>query len=116
MDIVFINQLKLNTIIGIHGWEREKEQPIMLDIEIGCSIKSAANSDNIDDCIDYFSVCERMKTLAKTHQYQLVESFVEEVSRIILKEFMAQWVRVKLNKPDAVNEANGVGVLIERKS
>ncbi|MCN4145104.1 MAG: dihydroneopterin aldolase [Thiohalomonas sp.] len=116
MDIVFINQLKLNTIIGIHGWEREKEQRIMLDIEIGCSIKLAANSDNIDDCIDYFSVCERMKTLAKTHQNQLVESFVEEVSRIILQEFMAPWVRVKLNKPDAVNEANGVGVVIERTS
>ncbi|MCU7939536.1 MAG: dihydroneopterin aldolase [gamma proteobacterium symbiont of Bathyaustriella thionipta] len=115
MDIVFIKQLKLNTIIGIHAWEREKEQAIILDIEIGCSIKAAADSDNIKDCIDYFSVCERMKTLAKQHQYQLVESFVEEVSRIILHEFMGQWVRIKLNKPDAVDEAIGVGVIIERQ-
>ena len=114
MDIVFINQLRLNTIIGIHDWEREHEQAIILDIEIGCSIKSATDSDNIKDCIDYFSVCERMKTLAKQHQYQLVESFVEEVSRIILQEFMARRVRVTLNKPDAVAEANGVGVMIER--
>lgn len=114
MDIVFINQLKLETIIGIHDWERAKEQAIILDIDIGCSIKAAAKSDKIDHCIDYFNVCERMKELAKTHQYQLVESFVEEVSRIILQEFMARWVRVKLNKPSAVNEANGVGVIIER--
>ena len=57
-----------------------------------------------------------MKTLAKEHHYQLVESFVEEVSRIILEDFMAQWVRIKLNKPDAVDEASGVGVIIERKN
>ena len=115
MDIVFINQLKLETIIGIHDWERENQQPIILDIDIGCSIKSAAQSDQIEHCIDYFSVCERMKELAETHQYQLVESFAEEVSRIILQEFMAQWVRVKLNKPAAVIEASGVGVMIERR-
>ncbi|MCW8930192.1 MAG: dihydroneopterin aldolase [Gammaproteobacteria bacterium] len=114
MDIVFISQLKLDTMIGIHDWEREKAQPIILDIDIGCSISSAVESDQIEHCIDYFSVCERIKTLAKTHQYQLVESFAEEVSRIILQEFMAQWVRVKLNKPVAVNEASGVGVIIER--
>lgn len=115
MDIVFIEQLKLATIIGIHHWEREKKQPVTLDIEIGCSIKAAAKSDKIEHCIDYFSVCERMKKLAETHQYQLVESFVEEVSRIILQEFMAQWVRVKLNKPAAIAEAGGVGVIIERQ-
>ncbi|WP_198263891.1 dihydroneopterin aldolase [sulfur-oxidizing endosymbiont of Gigantopelta aegis] len=116
MDIVFIKQLKLDTIIGIHDWEREQTQPIILDIEIGCSIKDAAQSDHIEHCIDYFNVCERMKQLAKEHSYQLVESFVEEVSRIILQEFMAQWVRVKLNKPIAVNEASGVGVIIERSA
>lgn len=115
MDIVFINQLRLNTIIGIHDWEREQKQTIILDIDIGCSIKPAADSDNIKDCIDYFSVCERMKHLAQNHHYQLVETFAEEVCRIILQEFMAQWVRVKLNKPDAVTEANGVGVIIERQ-
>ena len=113
-DIVFINQLKLDTIIGIHDWERKTQQPIVLDIEIGCSIRSAANSDQIKDCIDYFSVCERMKALANSHQYQLVEALIEEISRIILQEFGAQWVRVKLSKPNAVSEASGVGVIIER--
>ncbi len=114
MDIVFIEQLKLETIIGIHDWEREKKQTITLDIDIGCSIQSAAASDKIEHCIDYFSVCERIKKLAQVHQYQLVETFAEEVSRIILYEFTAQWVRVKLNKPEAVHETNGVGVIIER--
>ena len=116
MDIIFINQLELETIIGIHDWERQNKQPVILDIEIGCSIKQAVKSDRIEDCVDYFSVCERMKKLAGQHNYQLVESFVEEVSRIILDEFMAQWVRIKLSKPQAVSETRGVGVIIERSS
>jgi len=115
MDKIFINQLELETVIGIHDWERENKQPVILDIEIGCSIKQASKSDQIDDCIDYFNVCERMKELADKHNYQLVESFAEEVSRIILQEFMAQWVRVKLCKPEAINAAGGVGVIIERE-
>lgn len=114
MDIVFINRLELQTIIGIHDWEREKKQTIILDIDIGCSIKQAGKSDQIEDCIDYFTVCESMKELASEHNYQLVESFAEEVSRIILQEFRARWVRVKLSKPEAVSEAGGVGVIIER--
>lgn len=114
MDIIFINQLELETVIGIHDWEREKKQPIILDIEIGCSIVTAAKSDHIDDCIDYFNVCERMKELASRHHFQLVESLIEQISQIILYEFGAQWVKIKLSKPNAVQEAQGVGVMIER--
>ena len=115
MDIIFIKQLKLDTIIGIHDWEREKQQPIILDIEIGYSIKSAVQSDQIENCIDYSRVCERLKQLAQNHQYQLVESFAEASSHIILQEFMAHWVRIKLSKPNAINEASGVGIIIERE-
>lgn len=116
MDKIFINQLQLETVIGIHDWEREQKQAIILDIEIACSIAQAVKSDQIKDCIDYFSVCERLKKLADQHHYQLVESFAEEASRIILQEFSAPWVKIKLSKPDAVNEAKGVGIIIERNS
>ncbi len=116
MDIIFIKQLKLNTIIGIHAWERKQKQAIILDIEIGYSIKPATQSDHIKDSIDYFAVCERMKELAKNHPYQLVESFAEEVCHIIITEFMAKQVRIKLNKPNAVDEADSVGIIIQRES
>ncbi len=114
MDIVFIEQLTLNTIIGIHDWEREAKQQIILDIEMDSSIQIAAKSDNIKDCVDYFKVCERMKQLANEHHYLLVEAFIEQACDIILNEFNTSRVRIKLNKPDAIKSANGVGVIIER--
>ena len=116
VDTIFINQLQLQTIIGIHDWEREKAQTIILDIEIFYNTAAAAQSDNIADCIDYFKVCERLKRLAEEHSYQLVEAFAEEVSRIILQEFSAPGVKIKLSKPEAVQEAQGVGIIIERQS
>jgi len=115
MDIIFIDQLKLQTIIGINDWEKEQKQTILLDIEIACSIEQSAQSDNIADSIDYFSVCERLKQLAENHHHQLVESFAETVCQIILQEFSASRVKLKLSKPEAINEAQGVGVIIERK-
>lgn len=114
VDIVFIAGLRLETIIGIFDREREKAQPVILDIEMGYSTRKAAQSDNIKDSIDYFTVSERLKILAQQHTFQLVESFAEEVSRIILHEFNAEWVKVRLNKPLAISEAQGVGVIIER--
>lgn len=115
MDKIFIDQLKLQTIIGIHDWEREQKQTILLDIEIAYDIKAASYSDKIIDSIDYFTVCERLKTLADHHSYQLVESFAEEISRIILQEFSSPWVKIKITKPEAVPEAKGVGVIIVRE-
>ncbi len=116
MDIVFIEQFKLDTIIGIHDWEREQPQPIVLDIEIGCCIKKAVQSDHIKDCVDYFEVCERIRQLAATHHFQLVETLVEAISDMIINDFGARQVKIKLSKPNAVAGAQGVGVIIERSA
>jgi dihydroneopterin aldolase len=114
MDIIFIEQLKLETIIGIHDWERENRQPIILDIEMACSTALAAKSDEITDCIDYFTVSQRMMELADSHEFKLVESFAEAASQIILNEFGADSVKITLHKPDAVSQASSVGVIIQR--
>ncbi len=116
MDIVFIEQFRLDTIIGIHDWERKQPQAIILDIEIGCCIKKAVQSDHIKDCVDYFEVCERIKQLAERHSFQLVEALIEAISDLILNDFSAQQVKIKLSKPDAIAQAQAVGVIIERSA
>ena len=48
MDIVFIRDLQIETIIGIYDWERKIRQVISLDIEMATDIQKAANIDNIE--------------------------------------------------------------------
>ena len=56
MDIIFLGGLEITTIIGIYDWERETKQTIVLDIEMACDIHKAAQSDAIEDTLDYKSV------------------------------------------------------------
>ena len=53
MDIVFIQGLKIDTVIGIYDWEREIRQEIVLDLEMSADIKAASETDHIDQTLDY---------------------------------------------------------------
>jgi 7,8-dihydroneopterin aldolase/epimerase/oxygenase len=53
MDIVYIRELEIQTIIGIYDWERKQKQTVSLDLEMGADISLAAQSENIENTLDY---------------------------------------------------------------
>jgi dihydroneopterin aldolase len=113
-DIVFIRQLRIETVIGVYDWERTIKQPVVLDIEMASDNAVAAASDHLDDALDYNAIAERLKQFVGQSKFQLVESLAERCAGIILGDFGVAWVRIELAKPGAVAEAAGVGVIIER--
>ena len=114
MDIVFIRDLQVDTVIGIYDWERKIRQTISLDIDMATDIKKAANTDNIDDTLSYKSVAKRLIVFIQESEYELVEALAEQICSIILEEFAVPWVRLTLHKPGAVRGSQSVGVIIER--
>jgi dihydroneopterin aldolase len=116
MDIVFIRDLRMETVIGIYEWEREIKQPVVIDLEMGTDIAKAAASDAIEDTLDYKAVSKRLIEFVEGSEFQLVESLAERCAGIVLKEFKVPWVRLTLNKVGAVSAARDVGVIIERVS
>ncbi len=114
MDIIYLNDLKIETVIGIYDWEREIKQTVVLDLDMASDIRKAAASDAIEDTINYKAVSKRLIEFVGASEFQLVETLAEEVANIILKEFGVPWVRVKINKKGAVRYAGDVGVIIER--
>jgi dihydroneopterin aldolase len=114
MDIIYLNDLKIETVIGIYDWEREIKQIVVLDLDMACDIRRAAASDAIEDTINYKAVSKRLIEFVGASEFQLVETLAEEVARIIIDEFGVPWVRVKINKKGAVRYAGDVGVIIER--
>lgn len=115
MDIVFIEDLRIQTVIGIFDWEREITQTVSLNLEMGFDIRAAGQSDSISDTLDYKAVSKRLIHFVEKSEFQLVEALAEECARIVLDEFPVQWLRLKLSKPGAVRGSSAVGVLIERK-
>ncbi|MEM9256659.1 MAG: dihydroneopterin aldolase [Pseudomonadota bacterium] len=113
-DIVYIRGLQIDAIIGIHPWERDTRQPIVLDIDMAVDTRPGAATDEISDALDYAAVAERVETLVHGSQYQLVESLAEMLAEVIRVEFSVSWLRLRIAKPAALENAQDVGVVIER--
>ena len=114
MDIVFIRELRADTIIGVYDWEREVRQTVVLDLEMAGNNARAAQSDDVADALDYAAVSSRVLSFIENSQFQLIETMAEQVAAVILEEFGVPWLRLRLCKPGAVPQARDVGVLIER--
>lgn len=114
MDIIYINDLRVDTVIGIYDWERRIRQTVSVDLELAADIRRAASSDDIADTINYKAVAKRVLAFIRESEFRLVETLAERIAAIVLNEFNVGWVRVRLNKPGAVRGARDVGVLIER--
>ena len=116
MDIVYIRELEIRTIIGIYDWEREQQQIVSLDLEMGSDIAKAAATDTIENALDYKAVAKRLINFIESSEFYLVETMAEQVTEIVLKEFNVPWVKLRLGKPGAVTGSKDVGVIIERGS
>jgi len=114
MDIIYINDLRIETIIGIYGWERKTRQTVMLDIEMGTDIRKASTTENVEDTLNYKLVAERLFEFVGESEFELVETLAERISDILLNEFNVPWLRLKLNKQGALKGVRDVGVIIER--
>ena len=114
MDIVYISDLRIETIIGIYEWEREIRQIVSIDLEMAADNRKAAATERIDDALNYKAVAKRLIRFVEESEFQLVETLAERIAEIVLDEFDVDWLRLKLGKPGAVTGSREVGVIIER--
>ncbi len=114
MDIIFIRDLRIDTVIGIYDWERSIKQTLHLDLEMATDITRPAASDRIEDTLNYKTVAKRVIVFVEGSSFQLVETLAERIVELVREEFSVPWVRLSLNKVGAVRGAQGVGVIIER--
>lgn len=114
MDIVFVEDLRIDTVVGIFDWERRVRQTIAIDLEMAFDIRAAAASDAIGDTLDYKAVSKRLIQFVGESEFLLIETLAERAAAIVLEEFDVAWLRLRLSKPGAVRGARNVGVVIER--
>ena len=114
MDTVFIEDLRIETVIGIYDWERRVRQTLSFDIEMAFDNTRPAASDDIAHTLNYKDISKRLIDYVGSSSFGLVETLAERCAEIVCNEFGVSWVRLKLSKPGAVRGARAVGVRIER--
>jgi dihydroneopterin aldolase len=112
--MIFLHGLKVETIIGIWDWERKVRQSVVIDLEMAADIRGAAETDSVEDTLNYKLVAKRLQQFVADSEFQLVETLAERIAGIVTDEFGVSWVRVRVNKPGAIRGARDVGVIIER--
>ncbi|MDO4695989.1 MAG: dihydroneopterin aldolase [Neisseria sp.] len=113
MDKIFLHGIKAETLIGLYDWEREQQQTLIVDLDIGVPERSGV-SDDIGDTVHYGDVCEAVKSSLKEQKFLLLEALAEHIAQMVLYDFGARWVRVRVVKPGILAGVREVGVEIER--
>ena len=114
MDTIFIHDLRVETRIGVYDWERKLPQTVRLDIELGLPSDKVYRSGDFADALDYSAVVARLQAFAGDHPHQLLERFAQAIADIVLGEFRAPWVKVRVAKLAPIKGVKELGVAIER--
>jgi dihydroneopterin aldolase len=115
MNTIFIHDLRVETRIGVYDWEQHLAQPLRLDLELGLPSDAAFTTDNFEDALDYSAVVKRLQALAARHPHKLMERFAQAIADIVLHEFNAPWVKVRVAKLAPMAGVRELGVAIERR-
>ena len=107
---VFIKDFILNEIIGIHDHEKIKKQKIKFNIVIDVNQNTIPNEKDIRSIIDYEKIIAKIENLTKIKRYNFLESLAEDSFKEIFEDKRINYVKIKIEKPDAIKNADSVGV------
>jgi len=114
MDTIFLQEVKIETRLGVPEWERLKPQTIVLDIELAMPHNRSCQTDAIEDTIDYGQIVARIRETLALNSFNLVEALAEHTCQLVLTEFGTPWVKVRVGKPGILPGVRQLGVVIER--
>lgn len=114
MDTIRIRGLKVETIIGVHEWEKKLARTLMIDLELAADVARAAKSDALADALDYHAVAQATSAFVAASRFQLIETLAQRLAEKLQKEFAVAWVKLEVHKPGAVAGAQDVSVSVER--
>ena len=116
MDIIFIDDLRVNALIGIYPREQVLPQTLEISLQLGTSTASAGESDDIADTIDYTAVVAWIHAELAVQQFGLLEKLAEHLAKRLLTGFGAKWVRISIAKPGVLRNVRRAGIVIEREA
>ncbi len=114
MDKIFLNDLKIDTIIGIYDWERHTQQTLTFDLEMDWDIRPAARTEDISQTLDYGAIAQSIVAFVKASEYQLIETLAEDLCAMLLVQYPIPRLKLTLSKPVALHGQNTARIVIER--
>jgi dihydroneopterin aldolase len=112
-DYVSVRDLSVRAVIGVHAWEREIEQTLLVSVDMATDVRKAAASDDLADALDYSAVAETIAAVLREGRFRLIETAAERVAGRLLADFPLSWLRLELRKPIAAGGYTAI-ITLER--
>jgi 7,8-dihydroneopterin aldolase/epimerase/oxygenase len=115
-DFVSVRDLSVATVIGVHAWERDVEQTLLVSVDMvpeTTDVRKAAASDDLADALDYSAVADAIAAVLREGKFRLIETAAERVAGRLLADFPLTWLRLELRKPIAAGGYTAV-ITLER--
>lgn len=114
MDIIFLRELRIDTLIGVYEWEKRVPQTLQIDLDIALPDSRACATDDINDALNYADIVRRIQSELASRHFNLLEALAEHIAQILLNDFKAPWAKVSVAKLSAIRSSKMVGICIER--
>lgn len=118
MDSIFIEKLKVDTIIGVFEWEKHSPQPLLFDLTLPTDCRLAGTYDELHKALNYQTVIEFVETFVQSNsgRWELLESLLEALAQALIKEFLLPQVTLRVYKPKVMPQAQSISIQISRTS
>ena len=114
MDKIFIKNLRVYGILGVHNWERTAPREIIINATLFTNTRPAAQSDNVADCVNYSDMAKKIRAHSENAARMTVEALANDLADLCLQEPNVMKVIIRVDKPGAVPGAESAGVEVER--
>jgi 7,8-dihydroneopterin aldolase/epimerase/oxygenase len=113
-DTILLRDLSVAAVIGVHDWEREIEQILVFNVDIGADVRKAAATDSLADALDYSAIAETIRNVVRDGRFRLIETAAERVAERLIADHGISWLRLELIKRLRPDYGYSSGVIIER--
>jgi len=113
-DRIRLTGLSIPCIIGLYDWERKRKQKVVLDLSFPCDAKKTAQSDKVEDAVDYKKISKAAQAFVGKSSYQLIETLAEDLAAHLLGLGLEE-ITLQVSKPGAIRHAQNVSITLTRR-
>ena len=114
-DKICIKNLKIDCEIGVYDEERGRKQPVWFDIELTVDLSAAAESDDLNETVDYFELTSEIVRIVEDSHFLLIEKLADYVAVFCLKQRIIVGAQVTLKKTEALKQFGAeISVVVKR--
>ena len=113
-DLIFLNDFTLQANVGVYKHEKEKTQPIKINVVAKVRNPKRINDNNLQSVVCYNQISKKIKKIIKSGHTILLEKLAEKIIQECFKNKRIETIKIRLEKPEAIEGAVGAGIEVER--